>query len=48
MPDVLVALQPKSAGANTTDEKMRCDTVKKWHWDVRTHARGVGYVSVYR
>ena len=31
----------KSAGVSTTDEKKRCDTMKKWHWDVRTHARRV-------
>ena len=39
MPDVLVTLQQKSAGVSMADEKKRCDTMKKWHWDVRTHAR---------
>ena len=41
MPDVLVTLQQKSAGVCTTDGKKRCDTMKKWHWDARTHARRV-------
>ena len=41
MPDVLVTLQQKPAGMSTTDEKKRCDTTKKLHWDVRTYARRV-------
>ena len=42
MPDVLVTLQQKLAGGvSTTEEKKRCDTMKKSHWHVRTHARRV-------
>ena len=38
MRDVLVTLKEKSGRVSTTDEKKRCDTMKKWHWDVQTHA----------
>ena len=41
MPDVLgtcdvLGTNKKSAGVSTTDEKKRCHTIKKSHWDART------------